>query len=84
VKAASVPVNAPGASAQASVISQFTTQPTLPSASSIINSVPSYVSYQWQAPPRDGYIAYAGDALLLYALAGTGSTWDAEMVWEEV
>jgi hypothetical protein len=83
-KPSSVPIDNPAGVATASVISQFATQPTLPAATAFTpNSVSTYVSYQWQSSEREGPIAYAGDALLLYALAGVGATWDAEIVWEE-
>lgn len=70
--------------ATAQVISQFATEPSLPATGAVMTYViPGFVSYQWQAPAREGLIVYSGDALLLYALAGGGGAWDGEMSWEE-
>jgi hypothetical protein len=82
-KVASVPVNGVGTT-NGFVISQFDTAPSLPSAGTMTYSIPSFVSYQWQAPPREGLVVYDGNALLLYALAGAGGSWDGEMVFENL
>lgn len=82
-KTAAVPVDFPGASTNTYVISQFDTAPSLPAVATMTYAMPSFVSYQWQAPERNGFIIYDGDALLLYALAGSGGSWDGEIVWED-
>ncbi len=65
------------------VISQFNSEPSLPAVASMLYNMPSYISYQYQAPERAGLVAYDGQALLLYALASPGGAWDGELVWEE-
>lgn len=83
-KTASVPVDNPGATATGYVISQFDSEPSLPAAATMTYAMPSYVSYQWQAPTGGGLVVYQDTALLLYALAGAGGSWDGEMVFEEL
>jgi hypothetical protein len=83
VRTDSVPVDGAGTS-RGYVISQFDTQPTLPAAGTMLYAVQSAITYRWQAPVKEGLIAYAGDGLLLYALAGANGSWDGEMIWEEL
>lgn len=82
-KVAAIPVDGFGSSS-AFVISQFDTAPSLPSVSTMTYAMPSFISYQWQAGQGGEIIALDGGALLLYALAGPGGSWDGEMVWEDL
>lgn len=80
----SVPITNPGTVGTAFVISQFDSQPSLPAVGTMTYAMPSFISYQWQAPANAGVVCYDNGALLLYALAGAGGTWDGAMVWEEL
>lgn len=76
-----IPLSVSAPAATATVITLFSTGPTLPVVNSGAFNLPMRVV--WNAAPKQEFVLGLAGSGLLYADASAGHTWSGELCWEE-